>query len=84
MADPLYRIPFDPGLKVGARVVQRALDQGVILRPLNDVISFCPPLIIDAVELDFLFDVVGRALDQVAAELEELTARTEKARARVA
>jgi 4-aminobutyrate--pyruvate transaminase len=84
MADPLHRIPFDPGFKVGARVVQRALEQGVILRPLDDVVSFCPPLIIDAAELDFLFDVVGRALDQVAAELEELTARTEKARARVA
>jgi adenosylmethionine-8-amino-7-oxononanoate aminotransferase len=52
-------------------VVQRALEQGVILRPLDDVVSFCPPLIIGAAELDFLFDVVGRALDQVAAELEQ-------------
>jgi 4-aminobutyrate--pyruvate transaminase len=69
MADPLHRIPFRPELKVGARLVERALEQGVILRPLNDVISFCPPLIIDAAELEFLFDVVARALDQVAAEL---------------
>ena len=69
MADGRQRIPFRPELKVGARVVQRALEQGVILRPLNDVISFCPPLIISAAELEFLFDVVGRALDQVAAEL---------------
>jgi 4-aminobutyrate--pyruvate transaminase len=69
MADGPGRIPFRPELKVGARVVQRALEQGVILRPLNDVISFCPPLIIGAAELDFVFDVVGRALDQVALEL---------------
>ena len=30
---------------------------------------FCPPLIIRPAEVDFLFDVVRRALDQVAAEL---------------
>jgi 4-aminobutyrate--pyruvate transaminase len=69
MANGKFRIPFKPDLRVGARVVQRALEQGVILRPLNDVVSFCPPLIINAAEIDFLFDVVGRALDQVAAEL---------------
>ena len=81
MADGRQRIPFRPELKVGARVVQRALEQGVILRPLNDVISFCPPLIIGAAELDFLFDVVGRALDRVAAEL---AGQPEEARAHVA
>jgi len=69
MADGRERVPFAPELKVGARVVQRALEQGVILRPLVDTISFCPPLIIRPAEIDFLFDVVGRALDQVAADL---------------
>ena len=69
MADGRQRMPFEPGLRIGARVVQRALDQGVVLRPLVDTISFCPPLIIRPAEVDFLFDVVRRALDQVAAEL---------------
>jgi 4-aminobutyrate--pyruvate transaminase len=69
MADGRRRIPFEPELKVGTRVVERALEQGVILRPLVDTISFCPPLIIRPAEIDFLFDVVGRALDQVASEL---------------
>ena len=69
MADGRQRLPFEPELGVGARVVRRALEQGVILRPLVDTISFCPPLIIRPAEVDFLFDVVGRALDQVAAEL---------------
>jgi adenosylmethionine-8-amino-7-oxononanoate aminotransferase len=50
-------------------VVQRALDQGVILRAAGDTVTFCPPLTIGEAELDFLFDVVGRALDQVADEL---------------
>jgi 4-aminobutyrate---pyruvate transaminase len=69
MADPERKVPFDPALKVGARVVEHALGYGVILRPLGDVISFCPPLIIDGAETDFLFDAVTRALDRVSAEL---------------
>jgi 4-aminobutyrate--pyruvate transaminase len=69
MVDPAEKVPFDPALKVGARVVEHALDYGVILRPLGDVISFCPPLIIDRAEIDFLFDAVTRALDRALAEL---------------
>ncbi|MGH6945661.1 MAG: aminotransferase, partial [Geminicoccaceae bacterium] len=54
MADLEQKTPFDPALKVGARVAEWALEYGVILRPLGDIISFCPPLIIDRPELDFL------------------------------
>jgi 4-aminobutyrate---pyruvate transaminase len=71
MADLEQRTPFDPTLKVGARVAEWALEYGVILRPLGDVISFCPPLIIDRAEIDFLFDAVHRALDRVASELQD-------------
>jgi 4-aminobutyrate--pyruvate transaminase len=69
MADPAQKVPFDPSLKVGARVVEHALDYGVILRPLGDVISFCPPLIIKGAEIDFLFDAVTRALERTMAEM---------------
>jgi 4-aminobutyrate--pyruvate transaminase len=63
------KAPFDPTLRVGARVSEWALEYGVILRPLGDIISFCPPLIINRAEIDFLFDAVTRALDRVASEL---------------
>jgi adenosylmethionine-8-amino-7-oxononanoate aminotransferase len=69
MADPEQKAPFEPTLRVGARVVEHALEYGVILRPLGDVISFCPPLIIRPAEIDFLFDAVTRALDRVLTEL---------------
>jgi 4-aminobutyrate---pyruvate transaminase len=69
MADPEQKVPFEPTLRVGPRVVEHALEYGVILRPLGDVISFCPPLIIRPAEIDFLFDAVTRALDRVLAEL---------------
>lgn len=73
MADPVHRIGFAPELRVGTRVVEHALAQGVILRPLVDTVSFCPPLIIAEHELDFMFDVVARSLDRVAAELADET-----------
>ena len=69
MADAERKAPFDPSLRVGARVVEWALEYGVVLRPLGDVISFCPPLIIDRAETEFLFHAVSRALDRVASEL---------------
>jgi 4-aminobutyrate--pyruvate transaminase len=71
MADGDQKAPFDPSLRVGARVAEWALEYGLILRPLGDVISFCPPLIIDRAEIDFLFDAATRALDRVASELKD-------------
>ncbi|HZA65433.1 MAG TPA: aminotransferase [Geminicoccaceae bacterium] len=70
MADPEQKTPFDPTLKVGAQVAEWALEHGVMLRPLGDVISFCPPLIINRAEIDFLFDAVTRALERVADEID--------------
>jgi 4-aminobutyrate--pyruvate transaminase len=70
VADKEHKTPFDPALRVGARVAEWAMEYGVILRPLGDVLSFCPPLIITRTETEFLFDAVTRALDRVASELE--------------
>jgi 4-aminobutyrate---pyruvate transaminase len=69
MADAVQKVPFDPKLAVGPRIVQQALRRGVILRPVGDTITFCPPLIIARSEIDLLFDAVTEALDVVAGEL---------------
>jgi 4-aminobutyrate--pyruvate transaminase len=71
MADPVQKVPFDPALTVGPRIVQECLRRGVILRPVGDTITFCPPLIIAKSELDILFDAVTEALDVVAGQLAE-------------
>jgi len=45
--------------------VQFAEAEGLIVRAvLGDVITLCPPLIIDAAEIDELFDKLTRALDK--------------------
>jgi 4-aminobutyrate---pyruvate transaminase len=56
---------FAPQHGVGARTVQFAEGEGLIVRSvLGDVITLCPPLIISAAEIDELFDRLTRALDK--------------------
>jgi L-2,4-diaminobutyrate transaminase len=63
--------PFDPSLKVGARVYARALELGLITRalPASDTIAFSPPFVVSPAELDEMVTLARRALDDVAAEL---------------
>ncbi len=68
--DKAARRNFDPARKIGARVMARAADHGLIVRALvNDTLAFCPPLIIDDAQVDDMFDRFGRALDDIEAEL---------------
>jgi len=71
MADPSARIAFEPWGSVAARVSAAALRHGLLLRTAarGDVITFSPPLVIDAGEVDELFDRFEAALDDVESEL---------------
>ena len=63
--------PFDPGLKVGARVNRRCLELGLISRalPLSDTIAFSPPFVVTEAELDEMVSIARRAVDDIASEL---------------
>ncbi len=52
------RTSFDPAEQIGQKVCRRALDRGVWIRPLGDVIILMPPLVARDDELDLLADVV--------------------------
>jgi 4-aminobutyrate--pyruvate transaminase len=67
-ADPVRREPFEPARKVGPRLAELALEQGLIVRALGDVVAFCPPLIITAAQMDDLFDRFACALRRLEAE----------------
>ncbi len=69
------RTPFDPALRMNARVVAKAMERGLIVRPLVcDTIGICPPLIISAAEIDLLFDRLEGAVEAVWQELSAGTA----------
>ena len=64
-ADKASKTPFDAKKGLGARVVANAQAEGLIVRFIGgDVISICPPLIIQPAEIDELFDKLSRALDR--------------------
>ena len=49
--------PLDYTLRTGYQIYKKALEKGVILRPLGDVIYFNPPLIIEKSDMDYVTDI---------------------------
>jgi 4-aminobutyrate--pyruvate transaminase len=65
VADKKTKRSFAAQHGVAARAVQFAEAEGLIVRAvLGDVLTLSPPLIINAQEVDELFDRLGRALDK--------------------
>ena len=65
VADKTSKRSFAPQHGVAARAVQFAEAEGLIVRAvMGDVLTLSPPLIINAQEVDELFDRLGRALDK--------------------
>lgn len=65
VADRETKEPFPPQMKVGQRVILEARRQGVVIRPLGDVIVLMPPLAIPEGELERLIEVVHDAIEKV-------------------
>jgi adenosylmethionine-8-amino-7-oxononanoate aminotransferase len=57
--------PPAEGLKWGRRVCWAAVDRGILLRPLGDVVVVMPMLTSTADEIDLIVDVLAEAVDQV-------------------
>ncbi len=65
VADKKTKRAFSPQHGVAARAVQLAEAEGLIVRAvLGDVLTLSPPLVINAPEVDELFDRLTRALDK--------------------
>lgn len=54
--------PFDSKLRTGYQIYKKALQNGVLLRPLGDVLYFNPPLIIQPDEMDYVTDIALKCL----------------------
>jgi adenosylmethionine-8-amino-7-oxononanoate aminotransferase len=70
-ADRASRRPFEPATKITARVAQRCLDLGLIVRslPTGTTLAFSPPLCITRAEIDEVLHRFAKGLDAVADEL---------------
>jgi adenosylmethionine-8-amino-7-oxononanoate aminotransferase len=60
--------PFDWQRRVGYGIYRIALDKGVLLRPLGNVIYFMPPYVVEEQDIDFMvqtaFESINRYFDQ--------------------
>ncbi|NPA28088.1 MAG: adenosylmethionine--8-amino-7-oxononanoate transaminase [Epsilonproteobacteria bacterium] len=58
---------YEPSKRIGLKVYQYGLKNGVLLRPLGNTIYFMPPYVITKEELEYIFKVAYEAIEQLPA-----------------
>ena len=58
---------FDPSLRVGLRAYRAALERGVVLRPLGDILYWMPPYCVDDAQLELLARTTAEAIAEATA-----------------
>jgi len=56
---------YDPQERIGLRIYEYALSQGVLLRPLGHVIYFMPPYTITYEEIDKMIEVAYEGIKKI-------------------
>ncbi|GAB2671230.1 adenosylmethionine--8-amino-7-oxononanoate transaminase [Arenimonas aestuarii] len=64
VADRRTRAPFPAADRRGLRAYRHALDRGVVLRPLGDILYWMPPYCVGEEELSLLADVTTTAIGE--------------------
>ena len=67
VADKATRRPFDSKERRGMRVYLHGLQQGVLLRPLGNVVYFMPPYVVTTQEIDLLVDTAIAGIERAVA-----------------
>ncbi len=70
VADKNTKAPFDPALRMGARLDAKCRELGLLARPIaGDNLGLCPPLIVSEDDVEEMFAMLRRALDDLAREV---------------
>ena len=56
---------FDPYGLTGKKFAKICQNNGLIIRAIGDVIAICPPLIISEQQIDEIFDILEKSLDEL-------------------
>jgi 4-aminobutyrate--pyruvate transaminase len=67
VTDKASKAKFDPPGKAGAYLSERAHENGLIIRAMQDSIAFCPPLIITETQVDEMVARFAHALNETQA-----------------
>jgi len=71
VADRSTKVPFDPALKLHARVKAEAMSRGLMCYPAGgtidgtrgDHVLLAPPFVVGAAEIDLIVERLGEAID---------------------
>jgi len=63
--DKKTKCSFDSKYRYGYQIYKKALEKGVVLRPLGDILYFNPPLIISREDMDFAVQVCADCIKEV-------------------
>ena len=69
VADKKTRRSFDLKKGVAPALIAKLQDLGLIARNVQDTIAFCPPLIITSDQINEMFDIVEKGLNQLEAHV---------------
>lgn len=63
--DKITKEGFESELRIGYQVYKKALDYGLVLRPLGNVLYFNPPLVISKEEIEMAIKKMKKALNEI-------------------
>lgn len=67
--DKNLKLGFDSDLRIGYKIYQKALEKGVLLRPLGNIIYFNPPYVISKSDMEKMVRVCKETMDEVLESL---------------
>ena len=61
--DPATRTPYPWQERRGLKLYRHALERGVLLRPIGNVVYFMPPYVIEEAQIDLMIDVAASGIE---------------------
>ncbi|HUI90966.1 MAG TPA: adenosylmethionine--8-amino-7-oxononanoate transaminase [Chitinivibrionales bacterium] len=68
VADRKTKKPLPVGKRIPFRIAQKALDKGLLIRPLGNVLYFVPAYIITEDEIEFMMSVTQKSIKEILGE----------------
>jgi adenosylmethionine-8-amino-7-oxononanoate aminotransferase len=65
MSDKSTKVPYPWEQTTGAKVCMKSRDYGLFIRPVGDVVVFMPPLASTVKDINYMLDIIYRAIDEV-------------------
>jgi adenosylmethionine-8-amino-7-oxononanoate aminotransferase len=69
VADKATKVALDGSYQISERIANKALEKGLICRPLGQAIVLGPPFVMTEVEMDRMFAILADTMTEVFAEV---------------